>query len=1332
MANENFVVEEGLSVGQTTIDAATGQVTATGNIVVGSTTIAVSSGDVNVTAGNVNVGGTKISAASGNIVAGTTTIIGSTGEIITSANIRTTASLVVGTTVISEGGPASFDNVLVTGGTINNTSVGATTPATGKFTSMTTSNVVVTGGTMSGVTITNSPLSGSTVSATSVTTNNAQITGGSITNTPVSGSTVGATTLTTANAQVTGGAIDSTPIGTTNRAAGKFTTLDADSGILGTLQTASQPNITAVGPLASLAVNTSVTAASFSGNFSGSGASLNSIPNGALVNSDVTFGNTTVALGGSSSFLTGMTAITATTFNGNFTGSGANLTNIPNGALNNSSVAFGNTTVALGGSSATLVGLTSVSATDFTGALTGTVGATTASTGAFTTLEANAGITGTLQTNAQPNITSVGNLTTLQVNGSVNGGAASFTSIGATSTFTVSADILPLTTNVSNIGSASQRFNTIFVNTAKLSTNTLYLGETAILGTSASTVNIHTDPNQSLSLQTTGASGNMNFASNAQISMQTTGNNSDVVIQSNGTGSKTRLLSTNELDLTAPTIVAAGNVTVNNNLLVSGNLTVTGTTTAVNSTDLNITDNVIIVNSGETGVGVTAGTAGIQFARGQVSSYQLVFQESDDSLQFGAIGSLNPVVVKSGGTIVSNLTGNVTGNADTATTLATARSISLSGAATGSASFNGASNATITVAISNATQATAGFLSAGDKTKLDTLQANAAVTSVAGRQGVVTLTASDVAGLANVATSGDYLDLSNRYVLPVATTLVLGGVKQGANVIIDANGVISATGSVTSVAGKTGAVTLTASDVSGYATVATSGSYNDLSNTPVIPAAQVNTDWNSTTGVNQLLNKPTLANVATSGSYTDLSNKPASYVLPVATTLILGGVKQGANVSIDANGFISASGSVSSVAGKTGAVTLAAADVSGLSTVATSGSYTDLSNLPTIPSAYILPVATAAVLGGVKQGTNTTIDVNGAISVASFPVTAVFNRTGNIVLQGSDVSTALGYTPLNPNVVGALNGVASLDNNGKLTTGQIPTSLVGALQYQGVWDASANSPTLVSSTGTKGHYYKVSVAGNSTLDGYGNWSVGDLVIFDGFGWEQVQGGSSDVVSVFGRVGAVTLTSSDVTTALGANTVVNSTNAVNSTNSVNVGITDDTASATTHYPTLAGVTTGNEALAVSSTKLSFVPSTGALSVAGTVAHAGLVMTAASAGAIAVDEKYTFTMSSTALGTSWADTGIVGTSQLVNGVYMLYLQAGANEFYTATLPWSSENGAASLLSDFSEVPLVKTGDGGTASNIYLRIMRFTSAAPKLQISASGSLSAYAYVFNFRRIW
>lgn len=51
------------------------------------------------------------------------------------------------------------------------------------------------------------------------------------------------------------------------------------------------------------------------------------------------------------------------------------------------------------------------------------------------------------------------------------------------------------------------------------------------------------------------------------------------------------------------------------------------------------------------------------------------------------------------------------------------------------------------------------------------------------------------------------------------------------------------------------------SDLTGkptYAAVATSGSYNDLTSKPSIPAAQVASDWNAVSGVTQVLNKPTL------------------------------------------------------------------------------------------------------------------------------------------------------------------------------------------------------------------------------------------------------------------------------------------------------------------------------------------------------------------------------------------------------------------------------------------------------------------------------------------
>jgi hypothetical protein len=50
------------------------------------------------------------------------------------------------------------------------------------------------------------------------------------------------------------------------------------------------------------------------------------------------------------------------------------------------------------------------------------------------------------------------------------------------------------------------------------------------------------------------------------------------------------------------------------------------------------------------------------------------------------------------------------------------------------------------------------------------------------------------------------------------------------------------------------------------APVATTGSYNSLTDKPNIPAAQVNADWNATSGVAQILNKPTIPTVPTNVS----------------------------------------------------------------------------------------------------------------------------------------------------------------------------------------------------------------------------------------------------------------------------------------------------------------------------------------------------------------------------------------------------------------------------------------------------------------------------------
>ena len=66
------------------------------------------------------------------------------------------------------------------------------------------------------------------------------------------------------------------------------------------------------------------------------------------------------------------------------------------------------------------------------------------------------------------------------------------------------------------------------------------------------------------------------------------------------------------------------------------------------------------------------------------------------------------------------------------------------------------------------------------------------------------------------------------------------------------------------------------------------------------------------------------------------------------------------------------------------------------------------------------------------------------------------------------------------------------------------SSIPGGLTPGGVWNASTNTPALVSSTGTPGAYYIVSVAGTTTLNGVSSWAQGDVALFTSGVWIKTQ------------------------------------------------------------------------------------------------------------------------------------------------------------------------------------------------------------------------------------
>lgn len=117
-------------------------------------------------------------------------------------------------------------------------------------------------------------------------------------------------------------------------------------------------------------------------------------------------------------------------------------------------------------------------------------------------------------------------------------------------------------------------------------------------------------------------------------------------------------------------------------------------------------------------------------------------------------------------------------------------------------------------------------------------------------------------------------------------------------------------------------------DKPNFSTVATSGSYNDLSNKPTIPTkvSDLTNDSGYITGIawGDITSKPSFSDIAISGSYNDLVDTPT---IPTKTSELT-----------NDSGFI------------TGISWDKVTNKPTLATVASSGSYTDLSNTPTIPT----------------------------------------------------------------------------------------------------------------------------------------------------------------------------------------------------------------------------------------------------------------------------------------------------------------------------------------------------------------------------------------------
>jgi endosialidase-like protein len=99
--------------------------------------------------------------------------------------------------------------------------------------------------------------------------------------------------------------------------------------------------------------------------------------------------------------------------------------------------------------------------------------------------------------------------------------------------------------------------------------------------------------------------------------------------------------------------------TINKDVTIIGDLYVSGTTTTINTDDMNIADNIILINSGETGGGVSLIYAGIEVDRGSLDNYRFVLDDTvttNPLFKVGTIGNYQAVATRQDSPTVSGVT----------------------------------------------------------------------------------------------------------------------------------------------------------------------------------------------------------------------------------------------------------------------------------------------------------------------------------------------------------------------------------------------------------------------------------------------------------------------------------------------------------------------------------------------------------------------------------------------------------------------------------------------------------------------------------------------------
>lgn len=150
---------------------------------------------------------------------------------------------------------------------------------------------------------------------------------------------------------------------------------------------------------------------------------------------------------------------------------------------------------------------------------------------------------------------------------------------------------------------------------------------------------------------------------------------------------------------------------------------------------------------------------------------------------------------------------------------------------------------------------------------------------------------------------------------------------------------------------------------------------------------------------------------------------------------------------------------------------------------------------------------------------------NGTTTIAALPFYGgAFTTTtwGAITGAVTDSTSLVSYLTGNYEQLsnkGIAGGYVPLDGGAKIPSIHLPSSV---MQYQGQWNATTNSPTLVNGIGDTGDVWEVILAGTQNFGaGAIMFKEGDWAVYNGTVWEKSIN-SNEVVSVNGFTGAITL------------------------------------------------------------------------------------------------------------------------------------------------------------------------------------------------------------------